>query len=310
MRKRIAPLAIVAIPLALLLIMSCGAAKPGGDKVASSTKGTVIVAGKNFGEGYVLGWMAALLIRDSTKLTVDDGKIGMGATELLYPALKQGSIDVYADYTGTIRTTVLKATAVEHDRQKIWDATVAGIKDRDGVESVGPLGFNNTFAISMKADAAKKLGIAKLSDLARHHELRLIGDATTWTRPDAYTGMAAYYGISLKKGAMVDTNFFYEALEQGQGDVITAFSTDGKLKKHGLTVLEDDRNYYPWYDAMFLVNGQTAAKYPELVTALAKLKGKLDENTMIGLNEKVDVEKEEPEAVAHDWLKAQGLISQ
>ena len=62
---------------------------------------------------------------------------------------------------------------------------------------------------------------------------------------------------------MVDTNFFYEALEQGQGDVITAFSTDGKLKKHGLTVLEDDRNYYPWYDAMFLVNGQTAAKYPD-----------------------------------------------
>jgi glycine betaine/choline ABC-type transport system substrate-binding protein len=309
MRKRFTVLAIVAIPLVLLLIMSCGAGKPAGDRAASSPKGRVIVAGKNFGEGYVLGWMAALLIRDSTQLAVDDGKIGMGATELLYPALKQGSIDVYADYAGTLRTTVLKVTAVEHDRQKIWDATVAGIKARDGVESVGPLGFNNTFAISMKGETAKKLGITKLSDLARHPELRLIGDATTWTRPDAYAGMAAYYGISLKKGAMVDTNFFYEALEQGEGEVITAFSTDGKLKKYGLTVLQDDRSYYPWYDAIFLVNGATASKHPELVMALAKLKGRLDENTMIGLNEKVDVEKQEPEAVARNWLKAQGLIS-
>jgi len=309
MGKRLTSLSVAALLLVLLTLVSCGASKP-GDKGASAAKGTVIIAGKNFGEGYVLGWMAALLIRDSTKLAVDDSKIGMGATELLYPALKQGSIDVYADYAGTIRTTVLKATAVEHDRQRIWDGTVAGIKAKDGVESVGPLGFNNTFAISMKSETAERLGITKLSDLARHPELRLIGDATTWTRPDAYTGMAAYYGISLKKGAMVDTNFFYEALAQGQGDVITAFSTDGKLKKYGLTVLNDDRHYYPWYDGMFLVNGQAAAKHPELVTALAKLKGKLDELTMIGLNEKVDVEKEEPQTVAHDWLKAEGLIRQ
>lgn len=300
---------VILASLAILVLAGCGGKSASGQNHSQSGEDKVIVGGKNFGEGYVLGWMAALLIRDSTSLAVDDSKIGMGATELLYPALSNGSIDVYADYAGTLRTTVLDVSAIEHDRGKIFDQVVSGVKSKDGVVCVGPLGFNNTFAISMKADLAKKLGITKLSDLAAHPELRLIGDATTWTRPDAYTGMAAYYGIKLKKGPMVDTNFFYEALDQGQGEVITAFSTDGKLKKYGLTVLQDDRNYYPWYDALYLVSKQAAEKHPEIVAALSKLKGKLDEATMISLNEKVDVEKEEPQTVAQDWLKAAGLLT-
>jgi glycine betaine/choline ABC-type transport system substrate-binding protein len=231
----------------------------------------------------------------------------MGATELLYPALKKGSIDVYPEYDGTIRAVILKRSGVERDRKAIWDDCVKGV-EQDGIEAIGPIGFNNTFAISMTKAKAEALGIKKLSDLVAHPELKLIGDATTWTRPDAYTGMADFYGITLKKGPMVDTNFFYEALQQGQGDLITAFSTDGKLKKYGLTVLDDDRHYYPWYDALFLVNGASMRKHPEIKTALSRLVGKIDEATMISLNEKVDVYKEDPKTVALDLLKSQNLL--
>ncbi len=287
-----------------LSVLSCGGRAAGSD----ARKDTVVVAGKNYGEGYILGWMAALILRDATDLKVDDSKIGMGATELLYPALKNGSIDVYPEYSGTIRTVILKREGVERDRKAIWEDCVAGVKSQDGVEAVGPIGFNNTFAISMSKAKADALGITKLSDLVAHPELKLIGDATTWTRPDAYTGMAEFYGIELKKGPMVDTNFFYEALKQGQGDLITAFSTDGKLKTYGLAVLEDDRGYYPWYDALYLVNGEAMKKHPEIGAALSRLVGRIDEATMMSLNEKVDVHKEDPKTVALEWLKSQGLL--
>ena len=302
--KRSGTMAVAAALLACILVISCG----GSGKGTEARKDTIVVAGKNYGEGYILGWMAALILRDATDLQVDDSKIGMGATELLYPALKNGSIHIYPEYSGTIRTVILKRSGVERDRNAIWEDCVAGVKAQDGIETIGPLGFNNTFAISMLKAKAEALGIRKLSDLIKHPELKLIGDATTWTRPDAYTGMAEYYGITLKKGPMVDTNFFYEALQQGQGDLITAFSTDGKLKTYGLTVLEDDRGYYPWYDGLYLVNGEAIKKYPEIRTALSRLVGKIDEETMISLNEKVDVNKEDPKSVALEWLKSQGLL--
>lgn len=298
--------AALAILAASCGFASCGAS--GAAKAASGKDGPIVVSSKNFGEGYLLGWMAALVIRDATGLKVDDSKIGMGATELLYPALKAGGIDVYPEYAGTLRTVVLKRADVERDRAKLYAETAGAIRENDGIASVGPLGFNNTFAISMAKDKAEALGISTLSDLAKHPELKLIGDSTTWTRPDAYLGMAEFYGISLKKGPMVDTNFFYEALKQNQGDLITAFSTDGKLKQYGLTVLKDDKGYYPWYDALFLVNGGTLKAHPELGAALSRLVGRLDEETMITLNEKVDVGKENPRTVAEDWLRSKGLI--
>jgi glycine betaine/choline ABC-type transport system substrate-binding protein len=296
---------LTAATVLAFLVAACGA--PATAKAKQGDADRIVVASKSFGEGYLLGWMAALVIRDAG-LQVDDGKIGMGATELLYPALKQGSIDVYPEYDGTLRTVILKKADVERDREKIYDETVKGIMEKDGVAAVGPLGFNNSFATSMTVEKSAALGISKLSDLVKHPELSLIGDATTWTRGDVYLGMADFYGIKLKKGPMVDTNFFYEALRQGQGDLITAFSTDGKLKKYGLRVLEDDKGYYPWYDALFLVNGDTMKKRPELGEALSRLVNRIDEETMTSLNEKVDVEKEDPRTVAADWLRSQGLI--
>jgi glycine betaine/choline ABC-type transport system substrate-binding protein len=303
-RKLVCFTLVAVMLLSVFSITGCSQKKA----TTSAKKGTIVVAGKNFGEGYILGWLAATLIDKKTDLKVDTSKIGMGATELLYPALKKGDIDVYCDYDGTLRAIIEKNTAVEHDRQKIYNDIKGFIKTKDNVDSIGPLGFNDTFAISMTKEKASQLGITKLSDLKGHPELKLIGDSTTWTRPDAYTAMAAFYGISLQKGPMVDTNFFYDALKQGQGDIITAFSTDGRLKKYGYTVLKDDKGFYPWYDAMYLVNGNSFKKYPEIQTALKPLVNKLTEEDMITMNEKVDVEKQDPKKVAVDFLKSKGLI--
>jgi glycine betaine/choline ABC-type transport system substrate-binding protein len=306
-------LVVFLLAFALLVVSALGVAGCSSQQASSTApaqpakKGTIIVAGKNFGEGYVLGQIAAILLQDKSDLNVDSSKVGMGPTELLFPALQKGEIDVYADYTGTIWTTVLKNPVI-HDRQQLIDQTAAQLLSKYNVVALKPIGFNDTFAIAMRPDQAQQLGITKLSDLAAHPELRLIGDSTTWTRPDAYLGMAKYYGINLTKGPMVDTNFFYDALKQKQGDVATLFTTDGKLQEYGFTILQDDKGYYPWYDAEYLVNGATLQKYPEIATVLNELAGKIDEKTMINLNYQVDVQKQDPAAVAKAWLQSQGLI--
>jgi glycine betaine/choline ABC-type transport system substrate-binding protein len=304
---------VVTLVLALLVISAMSIAGCSNNQAASTSsgqpakKGTIVVAGKNFGEGYVLGQIAAILLQQKSDLNVDTSKIGMGPTELLFPALQKDQIDVYADYTGTIWTTVLKNPVI-HDRQQLISQTTAQLKSQDNVVALQPLGFNDTFCLAMRPDQAKQLGITKISDLKNHPELKLIGDSTTFTRPDVYIGMAKYYGITLTRGPIVDTNFFYDALQQKQGDVATLFTTDGKLKQYGFTVLQDDKGYYPWYDAEYLVNGATLQKYPEIATVLNELAGKINEQTMINLNYQVDVQKQDPATVAKQWLQSQGLI--
>ena len=284
-------------------LLGCGTKE---EPKESKAKGKVVVASKQYAEGYILGHMAAILIEEKTDLEVDKSKIGMGATEILHPAMVEGQIDLYPEYTGTSWMVVLKQPVL-HDRDEIYEKTKDSYKEEFNIVCLPPLGFNNTFAIAMPKEKAEKLNIKTISDLADHPGLTLVGDSTTWTRPDVYPGMKKAYGLDLKK-KMVDTNFFYEALAQGQGDVTTCFSTDGRLKKYGFTVLEDDKSFYPHYDGMYVVRAEVLEKYPEIKEALKPLFGNIDEETMIGLNYQVEVEKKDPVEVAREFLKSQKLI--
>ncbi|MGB9792300.1 MAG: glycine betaine ABC transporter substrate-binding protein, partial [Thermacetogeniaceae bacterium] len=220
--------------------------------------------------------------------------------------LVAGQIDLYPEYTGTAWMAVLKQPVL-HDRQEIYNKVKQAYQDKFKVTCLPPFGFQNTFAIAMPKEKAEKLNITKISDLAKHPELTLVGDSTTWTRPDVYPGLQKTYGLNLKK-KMVDTNFFYEALAQGQGDVTTCFSTDGRLKKYNFVVLKDDKNFFPPYDAMFVVRTEVLKKYPEIEKALKPLFGTIDEKTMTELNYQVEVEKKDPAEVAREFLKSRGLI--
>lgn len=289
--------------VALIAVMF-GATGCGGG--GEETKGKVVIASKQFAESLTLAHMAAMLIEAETGLEVDVSKIGMGATEMLHPALVEGQIDLYPEYTGTAWMVVLEGDVI-HDRQEIFEKTKEAYQEKFSITCLDPLGFQNTFAIAMPQEVSDELGIKTLSDLAEHNDLTFVGDSTTFTRADVYLGLQETYGIDMKQ-KVVDTAFFYDALAEGHGHVTTCFSTDGRLKEYQFVVLEDDKSFFPPYDAMYVVRSEILEKHPEVGEALGKLSNSIDEETMIDLNFKVEVENQDPADVAEEFLKSRGLI--
>lgn len=242
-----------------------------------------------------------------TDYTVDISKIGMGPTELLHPAMVAEQIDIYPEYTGTSWMVVLAETEVVMDRQEIFEKVRDKYAEQYKITSVNPLGFQNTFAIAMKRELAEELNISKISDLANHPNLIMVGDTETFTRPDVYPGLAKTYGLDLQTKT-VDTAFFYEALAQDLGHVTTCFSTDGRLKKYDFVVLADDKSFFPPYDAYFKVRSVLFEKHPTLQATLEVLSGAIDAEMMTELNYRVEVLQEDPATVAREFLTVKGFI--
>ncbi|MBW6463099.1 MAG: glycine betaine ABC transporter substrate-binding protein [Bacillota bacterium] len=321
-RLKFAALLLVVFMMAIFLVAGCGGGTtpPVDDPVDEETNGddaaveeepyTVILAAKGWSENMTLGYMAALLIEAHTVHSVDTSKINMGPTEMLHPALVEGQIDIYPEYTGTAWMVVLGNEEVISDRQEIYEQSRDAYLEQFGIVMLEPVGFQNTFAIAMDPERAEELGVTTLSELAEIPNLTFIGDNTTFTRPDLYLGLAETYGIDMDSvnRVIVDTSFFYEALAQGQGDVTTLFSTDGRLKEYGFIVLEDDKSFFPPYDAIYVVRGEILEKYPSIYEALKPLLGSIDEETMTGLNYLVEVETQDPEDVAREYLESVGLL--
>jgi osmoprotectant transport system substrate-binding protein len=281
-----------------------------GDDVAAEEPTTINIAAKGWSENMTLGYMAALLIEANTVHDVDTSRINMGPTEMLHPALVAGQIDLYPEYTGTSWMVVLGNEEVISDRREIFEASRDDYMEQFGITMLDPIGFQNTFAMAMTAERAEELGITTLSELAEIPDITFIGDNTTFTRPDLYLGLGETYGIDMDSvnRVIVDTSFFYEALAQGQGDVTTLFSTDGRLKEYGFVILEDDKNFFPPYDAIYVLRPGLLDEYPSIAEALAPLLGTIDEETMTGLNYLVEVEQEDPEDVAREYLQSVGLL--
>ena len=303
---KVSALLLSVLLLSLLFVGGCG--QPDDDDAVVDDY-TVVIGGKGWAENVTLAYMAALMIEANTDLKVDTSKVDMGPTEMLHPALVAGQIDLYPEYTGTSWMVVLGEDVIQ-DRVEIFEKVRDAYQEQFELTVLNPLGFQNTFAIAMTGEKAAELGITKLSQLAAVPGLKMIGDSTTFTRADLYLGLAETYGIDMDNidRIIVDTAFFYEALAQGQGDVTTCFSTDGRLKEYGFVVLEDDKSFFPPYDAIFVVRSALLEQYPQIAEALAPLLGMIDEETMTGLNFKVEVEQQEPEEVAREFLKSKGLI--
>jgi len=277
-----------------------------GEEVEVEESGEIVVAGKQYAEGLILGYMAAQIIEENTAMTVDTSMIGMGPTEMLHPALLEGDIDLYPEYTGTSWMVVLEEDELP-DHDVIFDKVKEAYAEEFGLTVLEPLGFENTFAIAITEEKAEELGVSTLSELGEVDGLTFIGDSTTFTREDAYLGLENVYGFDMEQ-TVVDTAFFYEALEQGEGDVTTLFSTDGRLKEYGFVVLEDDQNFFPPYDAIYVARSDILEQYPSVEEALSPLFGLIDEETMIELNFQVEVEQRDAEDVAREFLEEQGLI--
>lgn len=250
-----------------------------GGRGSSGGERPIVVGAKNFSEQFILGELIAARLRTTGRPV--EIRSGLGSA-VAFRALQAGDIDVYVDYAGTLATTVLK-----RDDHPALPALTADLTTRTGVGVIGPLGFENAYVLAMRRDEAARLGVRSIADLARvAPRLTLGADLEFQTRPE-WRAIVAAYGLRFGKARSYEPTFMYRALGSGAADVISAFSSDGRIAAQGLVVLADPRHAIPAYDALLLVapHRRTDAAF---VAALKPLVGSIDVERMRAANLMVD----------------------
>jgi osmoprotectant transport system permease protein len=250
------------------------------------------VGSKRFTESYILAQVLAQTAAPHASVEV---KAGLGNTAIVYEALRAGSIDVYPEYTGTIALEILKdpaATSLEAMRPALAKLGL-------GVDV--KLGFNDGYALAMREDRAATLGIRKLSDLARHPELKLGLSNEFIGRADGWPGLSGRYGLGQQPRGL-DHGLAYDAVAGGQVDVIDIYTTDAKIGHLGLRVLTDDAGHFPRYDAVLLYRLDVPQRFPQAWAALQGLAGRIDEPAMIRMNARAELDGVAFERIAADHL--------
>jgi osmoprotectant transport system substrate-binding protein/osmoprotectant transport system permease protein len=233
----------------------------------------IVIGSKKFTESYVLGEIAKRALMDAGMQV--EHRQGMGGTIILWQALRGGQIDAYPEYTGTITEEILKSG------DPLALPEIKSALAKFGIGMTEPLGFNNTYALVMRRNHAEKLGIRTISDLQNHSELRLGLTHEFLDRRDGWQPLAAAYQLSRQNVIGIDHALGYAALQKGSIDVKDAYSTDAKIGEFELIVLEDDRRFFPSYQAVFLFRSAAA---PTAISKLRELEGTIDERKMIQLN--------------------------
>jgi osmoprotectant transport system permease protein len=270
----------------------------------------VTIASKPFGESYILAEMFAQLL-ESHGFSVTR-RFGFGATEVAVAALKSGAIDVYPEYTGTGLVAVLHDTladSIARDPIAVYSHVARRFDQQWGMQWLPPLGFENTYAIAVRKETAARYNLKTLSDLAREGK-NLDGGLTAdfIGRPDGLAGLRKAYALDFKSVRSLSPALKYQALAEGGVDVVDGYSTDGLLARYDLVVLQDDKRFFPPYQAAALVGKRLAQDDPGAVAALTLLSGKIDERRMRALNQRLEVNREDVSSVAHSALSDLGLI--
>lgn len=298
MKKKL--LYLVTVVALAVVIAGCGSSS-GGDK-------KITVGGKNFTEQDVLVEIVKQTVEGNSDIKVAT-KPFLGGTTVVASALDRGDLDVYVEYTGTGLLHILKMP-LETDPQKAYDVVKKEYAAQKNITWLKPLGFNNTYTLTMRKAQAEELGIEKISDLIPvSSTLNFACEAEFVERPDGLPGLEkAYPGLKFAKVSSMDAGLMYGAARDGQVDVIDAFATDGRIPAFELKVLKDDRNFFPPYFAAPIIRNDTLKKYPELEGILNKLADQLTDEEMAKLNAQVDLEKKSPQTVANEWLKSKGIV--
>ena len=275
---------------------------------ASCTKERPITVGsKNFTEQVILGEIVAQHLELRLSRAVDR-KLNLGGTLLAHQALLNGEIDLYPEYTGTALTAILKLPPTADPAVSI--ATVREqYQQRFGVEWMEPLGFNNTFAMVVHGEVARKRHMATLSDAARYAPGWKLGVGYEFQqREDGLAGLLEVYRLPMKGSPKtMDLGLLYKALEQHQVDMIAASTTDGLLSVLDVMVLHDDQGYFPPYHGALAVRSDTLKENPVMRQALAELTGRFNDRKMRQLNYQVDGEHRPVREVAEQFLREAGL---
>jgi osmoprotectant transport system permease protein len=266
----------------------------------------VRIGSKNFTEQEILGELVAQLIERHTDLRVER-KFGLGGTGVCHAALVTGELDIYVEYTGTALLNVLKADPLS-DRDELFRIVAKAYREQFDLQWLPPIGFNNTYAITVRAGHADENGWQTIGDLADVASGLSAGfTAEFMERPDGYTGLRHVYGFDFGQTADLDPGLMYKALANGQVDVICAFATDGRIAAYNLHVLHDDRSFFPPYDAAPVIRTALLRDHPEIRDVLAALAGTISDQTMRRLNYTVDELRKTPSGVANDWIDSRDM---
>ncbi|HEY6239979.1 MAG TPA: glycine betaine ABC transporter substrate-binding protein [Burkholderiales bacterium] len=251
-----------------------------GVVVLPANADTLRIGSKRFTESYILG---EVLKRQVEGITAVEHRPGLGNTGIVFAALKAGSIDLYPEYTGTIAKEILKLDG-KSDLERINRSLAP-----QGLGVAVRLGFNNTYALAMRDDRARELGVRTLSDLAKHPGLKLGLSQEFIAREDGWPGLKAAYRLPYATPSGLDHGLAYEAIAAGKIDVMDIYSTDAKIERYALRVLEDDRKYFPGYEAVLLYRLEVPKRFPEAWHALQGLEGRIDERRMIRMNAEAEL---------------------
>jgi osmoprotectant transport system substrate-binding protein len=276
--------------------------------IAGCTKERPVTVGsKNFTEQVVLGEIVAQHLEHRLGRRVDR-KLNLGGTMLAHQALVRGEIDLYPEYTGTALTTILKLPPL-HDPVAAMALVRAEYRSRFGVEWMNPLGFNNTFAMVIRGEDARKSKITSLSEAARYSQGWNLGVGYEFQqRPDGLAGLLKTYNLPIHGSPKtMDLGLLYKALEQGQVSMVAGNATDGQLSVLDVLILRDDKRYFPPYDCALAVRSQSLEGNPPLRKALGELTGLFTDLTIRKLNNQVDGEHRPVRVVAEQFLREAGL---
>jgi osmoprotectant transport system substrate-binding protein len=287
----------LSIVLYTALLVSCGPPR----------ENRIVVGSKNFTEQLILGELIAQQIEAKTQLPVER-RFYLAGTYICQQAILAGRIDVYAEYTGTALTAVLKEKP-EGGRESVYPRVKDEYGKRFGL-NVGPtFGFDDTFAIEIRGDDARRLGLRTISQAAVFAQQWRAGFGYEFMeRPDGYKGLVATYGLRFAEPPRImDLGLIARALKNKQVDLIAGNMTDGLIPALDLFVLADDRHYFPPYEAVPIVRRETIARHPEVGQALDALAGRISDDDMRRLNYAVDGEHRDVKEVVREFRRGKGI---
>lgn len=283
--------------IAIVLLSSCG----------PSRENRIVIGSKNFTEQAVLGEIFAQMLEGKTNLRVER-RFYLAGSFICQQAILSGRIDLYPEYTGTALTAILKENP-QGSREQVYERVKSEYERRFQL-TLGPqLGFNDTFAIEIRGEDARRLGLHTISQAAAHTPQWRPGFGYEFMeRTDGFKGLVATYGLRFAAAPRImDLGLLSRALKEKQVDVIAGNTTDGLIPAFDFFVLQDDRNYFPPYEAVAVIRQATLAQHPEVGEILGRLATKISDQDMQQMNYAVDGQHRDSKDVVREFLQKKGL---
>lgn len=275
---------------------------------ACGIKSDITIGTQTYTETKIIAEIYKALIEDQTDLKVDIIP-DLASSSLVINAMKKNDVQMSTLYTGEIFNNHFPISGTK-DRAEVLKEAQEGFQEYFGFTWMNPLGFENTYAFTVRQDLAETNGYTKISDVKKDMANMKLGVDTTWLErsTDGYPAFSKAYDIKFGQIFPMEISLVYSAVANEQVDIVLAYSTDSRLKAYELQTLQDDKQFFPPYDASPVLRSDLLKEHPEIQDAIAPIIGKLDADTMISLNYQVDIEKKSEREVAIAYLKEQGLL--